>query len=466
MTNPVASRSGGLSAKLDAGSRARLDLWHATGRHGAAQVARPAATRHPPNVRLKTKPGEVAAPGDQAVSGQLKLVPASGNSHLAAGLVHTTAHGIFLRVNDRFCEITGYGRDELIGHRILEITHPEDVAVEEEIQRRAAAGEFLTHVWEKRCVRKDGSIVFMKNTASILRGDSNEPELFITIVEDITAQRITAPKPKKRTGERPHVTPEEGRQNNASPLKSEFAAQGKKLRQAQADLAYMSRVSTMAKLAASLAHEIKQPIAAAVTNARTCARWLQRDQPDIAEACEAVSRMVNDVKRAADIIDRVRSLYRRETPQRELVDANEIIRGMTALLRHQANRQSIAIRTDLAEDLPEVMADRVQVQQVLMNLMLNGMEAMKDTAGELVIKSLATEHRQLLISVRDSGVGIPAEQADRIFEAFFTTKPHGTGMGLAISRTIIESHGGRLWATRNSGRGATFCFTLPVPVKG
>jgi PAS domain S-box-containing protein len=235
-----------------------------------------------------------------------------------------------------------------------------------------------------------------------------------------------------------------------------------RLRQVQEDLAHINRLTTIGELTASWAHEIKQPIAAAVTNARACTRWLQRDAPDIAEACEAASRMVRDAKRAADIVDRVRALYRRGTPQRGLVDVNEIIREMTALLHGAANRHSISIRTELDARLPAIAADRVQLQQVLMNLMLNGIEAMKDTRGELTVTSKRTEDGQLLISVSDLGIGIAPDQADRIFEAFFTTKLQGTGMGLSISRKVIESHGGRLWVTANAGRGATFHFTLPT----
>jgi signal transduction histidine kinase len=237
------------------------------------------------------------------------------------------------------------------------------------------------------------------------------------------------------------------------------------LRQAQADLAYMSRVTTMGELTASLAHEIRQPISAAVTNAKTCLRWLRRDEPDVAEACEAASRLVKDVTRAADIIGRISSLFKKGVLQRELVDVNELIREMIVLLRSEVNRYSISIRTELAEDLPKAMADRVQLQQVFMNLMLNGIDAMKGTTGEgeLTIKSEISD-AQLLISVSDTGVGLPPEQEDQIFRAFFTTKDDGTGMGLPISRSIIESHGGRLWVTGASGRGATFQFTLPAKI--
>jgi len=236
------------------------------------------------------------------------------------------------------------------------------------------------------------------------------------------------------------------------------------LRRAQADLAHVNRVSTMGELAASLAHELKQPIAAALTNAKTCVRWLRRDTPDVAEGCEAALRMINDATRAAEVIDRVRSLYRRETSDRELLDVNEIIREMIVLLRDKADRSSISIRTELDSELPLITADRVQLQQVLMNLILNGIEAMNDAKGELTITSKRTADAQLLVSVSDSGIGLPVGEVDRIFDAFFTTKAQGTGMGLSISRRIIECHGGRLWACANAERGATFQFTVPTDV--
>jgi signal transduction histidine kinase len=223
----------------------------------------------------------------------------------------------------------------------------------------------------------------------------------------------------------------------------------------------MSRVSTLGELTASLAHEIKQPIGAAVTNAEACMRLLHRDQPDIDEARAAALEMAKDAKRAADIIDRVRSLFQKGTLQRDVVDVNEVIEEMIVMLQNEAKEHSVALRTDLFEGLPNVMADRVQLQQVLMNLMLNGIEAMQDTIGELSIKSQLGDDGQLLISVADTGVGLPAGKVDRLFDAFFTTKSQGTGLGLAITRSIVESHGGRIWATSNSGRGATFKFTLP-----
>jgi signal transduction histidine kinase len=236
-----------------------------------------------------------------------------------------------------------------------------------------------------------------------------------------------------------------------------------RLRQAQADLAHINRVTTIGELTVSLAHEIKQPIAAAATDAKTCLRWLTRDHPDVEEAREAASRVVKDATRAAEIISRIRSLFEKGEAQRELLDVNEVIEDMITLLRSEAARYSISIRSELANDLPKIMADRVQLQQVFMNLMLNGIEAMKDMGprGELTIHSQQHPDRQLLISVSDTGVGLQPAQTEQIFDAFFTTKAQGTGMGLPISRSIVESHGGRLWATPHSGRGTTFRFTLP-----
>jgi PAS domain S-box-containing protein len=235
------------------------------------------------------------------------------------------------------------------------------------------------------------------------------------------------------------------------------------LRQAQADLGRISRVTTIGEFTASLAHEVNQPIAAAVTDANTCLRWLARDQPDVEEAREAASRIVKDAVRASEIINRMRSLFKKDIPQRELVDMNEVIREMNILLRSEATRYSISMRTELSEDLPQIMGDRVQLQQVLMNLMINGIEAMRDVAGsrDLTVKSQRAEDEQVMVSVGDTGVGLPPQQRDQIFGAFFTTKRDGTGMGLRISRSIVESHGGRLWATDNSPRGASFCLTLP-----
>jgi PAS domain S-box-containing protein len=235
------------------------------------------------------------------------------------------------------------------------------------------------------------------------------------------------------------------------------------LHQAQTDVARINRITTMGELTASLAHEVKQPIAAAVTDANTCVRWLSRDNPDVEQARAAASRVVMDATRAAEIITRVQQLFKKGTPEQALIDVNEIIREMIVLLGRDATRYDVSIQTELAKDPPQVRGDRVQLQQVLMNLMTNSIDAMKDLDGtrELVLSSQA-EEGHLVISVSDTGIGLPPKSADQIFDAFFTTKPQGTGMGLRISRSIVESHGGRLWAASNSPRGASFHLTLPI----
>jgi PAS domain S-box-containing protein len=225
-----------------------------------------------------------------------------------------------------------------------------------------------------------------------------------------------------------------------------------RLRQLEADLARMNRVSIMGELAASLDHEIKQPIGAAFMYAQACTEWLNRDPPKIEEARREASAMANALSRAAEISDRNRLLFRRQAVQREPIDLNELIREMVVLMHDVADSRSISIRTDLDAALSGAVGDRVQLHQVLMNLMLNGIEAMKGS-GELRITSTRTENDQLLVSVTDSGIGLSGDDRERIFEAFYTTKPQGTGMGLSISRRIIESHGGRLWADRNPRAG-------------
>lgn len=236
------------------------------------------------------------------------------------------------------------------------------------------------------------------------------------------------------------------------------------LGQAQADLARASRLSSMGELTASLAHEVSQPIAASITNASTCLRWLSRGQPDLEEARAAAARAAQAGKRASEILSRVRMLFKKGTWERELVNLNEAIQEMVQLLRSEATQFAVSVRAELDADLPQVSGDRVQLQQVLMNLMMNSIDAMKEVNGthELTVQSQRADDGRVLISVTDTGVGLPRQQADKIFDAFFTTKPNGTGIGLRISRSIVEAHGGRLWATDHPPRGARFSFILPI----
>jgi PAS domain S-box-containing protein len=341
------------------------------------------------------------------------------------------AGGTVVAVNPFGAEQLGYSVDELVGQPVVGVFYEVD---REAAQRNIALcleqiGQAKS--WEARKVRKDGTVLSVRETAKAVPR-ANGPIVLIAC-EDITE----------------HKRAEEA------------------LRQAQADLEQVNRVTTMGELTASLAHEVNQPIAAAVTNANTCLRWLAADSPNLKEARAAAMRIVKDGTRAGEIVSRIRLLFKKGTPERELVNVSEVIREMIVILRSEAMRYSISVRTELGEDLPQVLGDRVQLQQVLMNLIMNSIDAMKDVRGtrELVIKSQRSENEHLLVSVSDTGVGLPPQQADQIFNAFFTTKPDGTGMGLRISRSIVESHGGRLWAADNSPRGASFYLTLPAKVE-
>jgi signal transduction histidine kinase len=235
-----------------------------------------------------------------------------------------------------------------------------------------------------------------------------------------------------------------------------------RLRQLEADLAHINRVNMLGELAAALAHEIKQPIAASITSANALLRWLAHDPPDLERARAAAARIEQDGNRAADVINSLRSFYRTGLPaERQSIDLKEIIAEMTVLLRAEADRHAIAIHQELDVDIPRLLANRVQLQQVLMNLMFNAIEAMKDTGGEMTIKTQVNPEGRLIVSVSDTGVGLPEEFIEHIFDPFHTTKPQGTGMGLTITRSIVESYGGRVWATANKGAGATFHFILP-----
>src|SRR6266446_6053767 len=310
---------------------------------------------------------------------------------------------------------------------VREKIHPEDWGGVFRALEDALSGGARYNV-ECRVFRPTGEVRIIDSRGDVKRDSSGRPTPMFATVQDITDR-------KRAEHER------------------------ERLRQLEADLAHVNRVSTLGEMSASLAREIKQPIAAAVNSANSCIEWLAHEPPNLDRARAAAARIDKYGNRAA--IDRIRSFYKKSPPRRELVDVNGIIEEILTLLKCEADRYSIAMRTELATELPKLMADRVQSQQVFMNLMLNGIEAMKDSGGELTVKS-ELQDGQLQFSVSDTGVGLPPEKMDQIFSAFFTTKPQGSGMGLAISRSIVESHGGQLWASANEGGGATFHFTLPI----
>jgi signal transduction histidine kinase len=253
----------------------------------------------------------------------------------------------------------------------------------------------------------------------------------------------------------------------ASELIEHNRAQGA-LRTAQAELAHVMRVATVGEMAASLAHEINQPLAAVVTNGNACLRWLGRAQPDLAEAASAVQRIIRDANRASEVVTHTRALLRKPAGDKIPLDVTEVVHETLVVAHAEVVRHRVILRESLALDLPPVLGDRVQLQQVVINLVMNAIEAMasiSDDGRTLDVRTArhdADGRPAVLVAVRDAGVGAPAEQLPQLFDAFYTTKPSGLGMGLTISRSIIAAHGGRLWATRNPGAGLTFQFSLPA----
>jgi PAS domain S-box-containing protein len=237
------------------------------------------------------------------------------------------------------------------------------------------------------------------------------------------------------------------------------------LQKAQAELAHVTRVTTMGELTSSIAHEVNQPLTAIVTNANAALRWLAGQPPNLEEVRETVGRIVRDGHRASEVVGRVRALFKKTATDKSRLDVNDLIQDSVAIVPREVRKNRVLLRTELTDDLPHVLGDRVQLQQVLLNLIINGIEAMSTVTGrprELLVRTQRDESDWVIVSVRDSGVGIDPQNTDRLFDAFFTTKAEGMGMGLSVSRSIIEAHGGRLWAESNGGHGATLQFTLPA----
>jgi C4-dicarboxylate-specific signal transduction histidine kinase len=237
------------------------------------------------------------------------------------------------------------------------------------------------------------------------------------------------------------------------------------LREAQMELAHVTRVTMLGELAASIAHEVNQPLAGVIANAEACLRWLDRETPDLDAVRRSVEWVIDDGNRASEVIRRVRALANKTSIEKVPLDVNDLVREVITLVQRELTSHQVSLRMEVAPALPMILGDRIQLQQVMINLVMNGVEAMQsvtDRPRELVIRSRQDETQQVLVSVTDCGIGISAENADQLFNAFFTTKSSGMGMGLSICRSIMEGHGGRLWSTANVPHGATFQFTLPV----
>jgi PAS domain S-box-containing protein len=358
------------------------------------------------------------------------------------GLFFWNVAGMATDANDEFLRIVGYSREDLLSGRVgwAEMTPPEYRAVDAhalEILRQGGTCQPC----EKEYIRKDGRRIPVLVGAALLEGSQENGVAFVL---DLSERKKAEAELATRRGE-------------ATRAEEQLLA-------LQAELAHATRVTTLGELSASIAHEVGQPLGAIVTSGEACLRWLghRTSQPEEVRAC--VERMIADGRRASEIVRRIRSLTKRAAPQKMRLELNDVVNDVVFLVQREVLNHRVSLRIKLASELPPVLGDRVQLQQVIINLVMNGIQAMADIGDELrelLIESRLDEEGHVVVAVQDSGTGIDPEHANRLFEAFFTTKPNGMGMGLSICRSIIEAHGGQLWASNNAGHGATFQFSLP-----
>jgi PAS domain S-box-containing protein len=351
------------------------------------------------------------------------------------GIMIWDLEGRILDANDAFLRMVGYDREDLAAGRLhrTDLTPPE---WRDRDERTLAELKMLGSVpqFEKEYFRKDGSRLSVLIGAASFEDTENQGVAFVL---DLTGRKQAEA---------------EARENE------------RRYREIQMELAHANRVATMGQLTASIAHEVNQPVTATIGNAQAALRWLAHEPPNLEETRQLLDRISKDGRRASDVVGRIRDLTRKAPPRKERLEVNEAILEVTALTRGEVVRNGVLVRTKLAEDLPLVQADRVQVQQVVLNLIMNAVEAMTgvdEGTRELLISTGKNASKSVLVSLQDSGPGLDPRSADRVFEAFYTTKSAGMGMGLAICRSIIEAHGGRMWVGANEPRGAVFQFTLP-----
>jgi PAS domain S-box-containing protein len=332
-------------------------------------------------------------------------------------------------VNPLGADQLGYTVDELVGRPVQDLFHAED---REAVARNAAIcferpGQ--TRIWEARKIRNDGEVLWVREMVRVML--IKDRPMALIVCEDITE--------RKRVSEA--------------------------LREVQTELAHANRVSTMGQLTASISHEVRQPIAATVTNAHAALRWLSAQPPDLEEVRQALGRIVKDGERAGEVVSRIRDQIKKAPPRKVGMEINDAIREVIELTRGEAASNGISVQTELANGLPLIQGDRVQLQQVILNLIINAVEAMRggsDGVRELLISTGKADPEGILVAIRDSGPGLAPPSLERLFEPFYTTKPSGLGLGLSICRSIVEAHGGRLWASANLPRGTTLQFTIPA----
>ena len=353
----------------------------------------------------------------------------------AVGVALTDLSGRFVATNPVYQKMLGYTEDELQQLTFLDITHEEDIENNRSLIRDLLDRKSPQFQIEKRYRRKDGQPVWVRNNVSVVPGTDWMPGFLMALSEDITQRKS-----------------------------SEEA-----LARARSDLAKVARITSLGVVTASIAHEVNQPLSGIITNAGTGLRMLSADPPNIDGARETIRRTLRDGNRAADVITRLRTLYSKKEPSRESMDLNEATQEVAALSLSELQAGRVVLRYELADDLPPVVGDRVQLQQVILNLLRNAADAMstiEDRPRELLIRTERDEGNQVRLSVKDSGIGFAPQAADKIFDSFYTTKTDGMGMGLSISRSIIEAHEGRLWAAPNDGHGATFSIAIPGAPEG
>jgi PAS domain S-box-containing protein len=348
----------------------------------------------------------------------------------AVGVALTDLSGRFIVTNPVFQKMLSYSEDELRQLTSFEITYEEGVEQNRALIAELLEGKRQQFQLEKQYRRKDGGFVWVRNSVSVVPGTERVPRFLMALSEDITQRKL-----------------------------SEEA-----LANARSELAKVAQITSLGVLTASIAHEVNQPLSGIVTNASTCLRMLSADPPNVDGARETARRTIRDGNRASDVITRLRALYSKKEPLPESMDLNEATREVTALSSGELQRSGVILRHELSDNLPAVVGDRVQLQQVILNLLRNAADAMSaidDRPRELLIRTQLDEENQVRVSVKDSGVGVTSQAAEKIFEAFYTTKTDGMGIGLSVSRSIIEAHQGRLWATPNDGPGCTFSFAIP-----
>jgi PAS domain S-box-containing protein len=352
------------------------------------------------------------------------------------GILIWAVEGRIIEANEAFLDMLGYSREDLSSDRLrwAELTPAEWAPADQDaLAQMRATGSCKP--FEKEYFRRDGSRAPILIAGALFEWKRDEGVAFVIDMTD-----------RKRAEEK-------------------LRASEQRLLDAQMELAHITRVTTLGELTASIAHEVNQPLAAVVNAASACRRWLDGDTPNLDEARLAVDWIINEANRASEVIRRVRALANKTDTEKVPLDLNDVVKEVIAFLQREMDSHRVSLRIESAPVLPMIPGDRVQLQQVIINLVVNGIEAMQsvtDRPRELVIRSQPDETGRLLVTVTDSGVGISVENADRLFNAFFTTKSSGMGMGLSICRSIVEAHGGRLWATANVPHGATFQFTLPV----